>query len=588
MEFDAVQRKIGEVILTGEHIVPRYQRPYAWEAENVQDIWEDLKSAPVDGHFIGNMVVYPSGVDQWDIVDGQQRLTTILIALRAVKDAYESIGETGRSEGLKLYLQHPNLSGEVSFRLRYKSENGFLHLNIFTDSSDQIRERFPSSEAERAQFEAYRMFRNLIDSEIGNNSRPKVGALDAIRDRFLRASVVYVRVDDKKTAFTIFETLNDRGKSLSAVDLVKNIVISSIPEGGAREEESLWAASIESIENSKWTKVKSEDFLGYFWNSTSHQSDEEIVVLNRVRRSVDTFLRHGGSTEDQARNFVREFSQTADIFKHFQKCLDGPNGKHWESVVPPDRWRNDRYATIDSALYGCLVPGSNLPLNLLFALLRNYIYSPKKILKNHKLVEYLNVVEALQFRWSIAKKPSTSTIRRAFRKAAFGVDSANTVSDLDATLSILRQDATDIMPTDVQFRDGLKRLTYFTQRPQDVHRVRHVLERVETKWGNSKLPRGESMTIEHIEAQGSRSINSPQNFWVGKLGNLMLLPMSVNSVLPNDFEQKSTELANWTNENDIILTDQLRKKEWGNSEANIRRERILDVATTVWPKDLTR
>lgn len=586
MSFDVNERTIGEVILTGIHIVPRYQRPYAWDEENILDLWRDLKANDEGGHFIGNMVVCSQSDDSREIVDGQQRLTTILIALRAIKDAYEKAGEQGKSSGLSIYLQQVDLNGDIQFRLQYRTDAGYLHLDLFAESESVIVGKQPSSQAEKAQYAAYKNFGQYIQQEVDGSQLSTVQCLDKIRDRFLRSTVVYVRVDDRQSAFRIFETLNDRGKSLDQVDLVKNQVISAIPPTPSREEEILWNKGLDLIESSSWSKVKSEDFLGYAWNSTANQDDSEIVATHRIRRSVEAYLGNGADAEAKAREFLRFFNQTAEIFREFDRTLAAPNGQHWKEVVPSKLWRPDKFERIDYALYGCLVPASNLPLNLLFSLLRNYIHSAKPKIKSATLIEFLQVVECLQFRWSIAQRPSTSTIRRAYRRASFAVDSAATNAASTQALKDFKNDANSLMPTDAQFKDGLRRLTYFNQRPQDVHRVRRTLQRIEEHWGSSKLPSNQPMTLEHIEPQGSKSINSKQNYWVGKLGNLMLLPGSINHSLPAKFSSKAPQLKPWVNDKDTELQKRLKSLEWDNSASNSRMESLLDSAIQVWPRQV--
>ncbi|WP_084148257.1 GmrSD restriction endonuclease domain-containing protein [Brachybacterium phenoliresistens] len=586
MDFDATQRSIAEVIRTGDHIIPRYQRDYAWEEENIQDLWNDLKAAPAGGHFLGNMVVHSSGPQQWDLVDGQQRLTTILIAIVAIKNAYESIGEHGRSQGLNEYIQQRDLSGETTFRLRYRNEAGFLQLRILSSPDEQVVKKKPESNAERAQFSAFTLLSDLVNAEMRDSPHSPAQTIDYIRDRFLQANVVYVRGGDKNSAFRIFETLNDRGRSLRQIDLVKNQVISAIEATPGRDEELVWTTCVNLVESTGWSKVSTEDFLGYFWNSTSQQPDDEIIAVTRIRRSVDHHLQSFDDEEGAAREFLRRFHQTAEIFNEFDDCLASPNGKHWERIVPPDRWRKDVFEEIDSALYGCLVPGSNLPLNILFALLRSYIHPRHKSIAKKILLDFLRSIEALQFRWSISKRPSTSTIRRAYRRAAYAVDAASSASEYTRALEAFKADAVRLMPTDVQFKDGLRGLTYFAQKPADVHRVRRTLEKIEEFWGHSKLPRNQDMTLEHIEPQGGRSVNSRQNFWLGKLGNLMLLPGKTNSALPPNFYDKAPELLNWTNRQDAILQRQLRTRTWDNVAANERMEELLEIALKVWPRTL--
>lgn len=588
MEFDATQLTLGEVIKTGDHVIPRYQRSYAWEEENIRDLWNDLANSETGDYFLGNMVVHTSGgTDARDLVDGQQRLTTMLIAIRAIQSAYEKIEEQGRAEGLAEFIKKKDLSGEITFRLRNRGTPGFLQVEILSNEHSRILNSQPRSEAEKALHTAYGIITDLIDNELENSSRPRVEALDNIRDRFLNATVIYVRASDKRNAFRVFETLNDRGKSLRQIDLVKNQVISAITADGTHEEETTWNQCIELVESTSWTKVGAEDFLGYFWNSTGHTPDDEIVSVTRIRRSVDNYMQSHASHEESAREFIREFHRTSQIFKEFDSCLHAPTGNHWQSIVPEGRWNLNAFRSIDSHLYGCLVPGSNLPLNLLFALFRAYIHPHRRRPISRKLLcEFLTAIERLQFRWSIAKRPSTSTIRRAYRRAAFAVDNANSRNDFRDALSAFRSSAARLMPTDVQFKDGLKSLTYFSQKPADVHRVRHTLERIEQFWGDSRLPRTGQMTLEHIKPQGNYSVNSRTNFWLGKLGNLMLLPGEINSSLPESFEDKSEVLANWVNPHDLKLKQQIRVKEWGNPEANDRMERLLDVALEVWPREL--
>ncbi|MCG7432877.1 DUF262 domain-containing HNH endonuclease family protein [Kocuria indica] len=586
MDFDATQRTLAEVIRTGDHIIPRYQRDYAWEEENVQDLWDDLRLNGELGYFIGNMVVHSSGPEQWDLVDGQQRLTTILIAIIAIKDAYDKIGEHGRSEGLTEYIQQKNLSGEITFRLRQRKESGYLQLSILSKPEFRILDRKPESGADRSQYAAYILIKKLIDEEISSSSESPTVTIDAIRDRFLRATVVYVRVGDKKNAFRIFETLNDRGRSLRQIDLVKNQIISTIPDNASQEEERVWTEIIRLVETVTWSKVDAEDFLGYFWNSTAKQENDEIVAVARVRRSVERHIQSLPDAESAAREFIKVLHQTASIFKEFDACLSSPNGKHWQDIVPGTRWRKDVFEEIDSALYGCLVPGSNLPLNTLFALLRSYIYPSSSPISKNLLVDFLTAIETLQFRWSISKRPSTSSIRRAYRRAAYAVDKADSMAAYRSAYHTFKMDAEKLMPTDPQFKDGLRGMTYFAQKPADVHRLRRTLEKIEDYWGSSKLPRNQDMTLEHIEPQGGRSINSRQNFWIGKLGNIMLLPGKVNSALPSSFNEKSIELSRWANPQDVVLLQQIERAEWGNSSANDRMEALLDVAVDVWPRKM--
>ena len=74
-----------------EFIIPRYQRPYAWQIEQAQDLFEDLKdfaeAAPDEGYFLGSVVlIKEDGKPHAEVIDGQQRLTTLTILLAVLVD----------------------------------------------------------------------------------------------------------------------------------------------------------------------------------------------------------------------------------------------------------------------------------------------------------------------------------------------------------------------------------------------------------------------------------------------------------------------------------------------------------------------
>jgi uncharacterized protein with ParB-like and HNH nuclease domain len=74
--------------ILGSHFfkIPRFQRPYSWDRENVEDFWTDALESPEEDYFIGSMVVYKEAENMFGVVDGQQRLTTITMLLCALRN----------------------------------------------------------------------------------------------------------------------------------------------------------------------------------------------------------------------------------------------------------------------------------------------------------------------------------------------------------------------------------------------------------------------------------------------------------------------------------------------------------------------
>ena len=81
MKIESTDKEIRTILQSGYYRIPRFQRPYSWEKDHIQDFWNDIVIDSEDDYFIGSMVVYKQEKGYFGIVDGQQRLTTITIFL---------------------------------------------------------------------------------------------------------------------------------------------------------------------------------------------------------------------------------------------------------------------------------------------------------------------------------------------------------------------------------------------------------------------------------------------------------------------------------------------------------------------------
>ena len=95
MKLDSADRTLRQVLNTYFFFIPRFQRPYSWELENVEELWEDAIQESADDYFIGSMVVYPHRDDTVAVIDGQQRLTTLMMLLCAIPRRRRRAGPRG-------------------------------------------------------------------------------------------------------------------------------------------------------------------------------------------------------------------------------------------------------------------------------------------------------------------------------------------------------------------------------------------------------------------------------------------------------------------------------------------------------------
>lgn len=582
MQIDAHKRTLGEVLQQGQHIIPRYQRRYAWESQNIKDFWHDITNA-TDPHFLGSMVTSGATSAPREVIDGQQRLTTAVIALSVLRDLYREIGNTARVTGINEYLEYNDRDGHRNHRLKNKDDSAASRLNDNILLEKEHRAAAPGYDSNALESQAYKTFVTLVRGEL-DSATDETNELDGIRDSILETEVVYINVEDRKNAFTIFETLNDRGKSLTVMDLVKNMLFAEIASSDEDSSERAWAEILEKLDDLTFEGMTPDFFLYYAWNSRHHpwHASADLIEQARLRRSIANQIESSTDRDNAAQDLIAGLRIDARILAGLNQTLTS-NGspESWREL--DDTWRRDKYEEICMLLYGTLVAGSSQPLPLLIALIRSYV-SKRAAIPRKTLLKFLTVVESFQFRWSLAQRPSTSTIRRLYRQAAASVSASSSKPNFEAALSSFVAGASRIGASDAQFRDGISRLAYSRTRSKDTFKIRHILTRIEESYRSTKLNLGRQLSIEHLQGLEGRSEATARNSWIFKIGNLALIPPEVNANLPKEFADKCNELRNWVNAEDEPLVDATSTKVWKSEQSNERHTAIVQRALEVWPR----
>lgn len=582
MQIDAQKRTLGEVLQQGQHVVPRYQRRYAWDSQNIKDFWSDITNA-TNPHFLGSMVTSGAAAAPREVIDGQQRLTTAIIALSVLRELYREIGSTPRVTGINEYLEYNDRDGHRSHRLRNKDASAASRLNDNVLLEREQRAAAPGYDSDALESQAYKTFETLVRDEL-SGTMDSIQKLDNIRDAILETEVVYINVEDRKNAFTIFETLNDRGKSLTVMDLVKNLLFAEIASSDEDSSERAWSEILEKLDDLTFEGMTPDYFLYYAWNSKHHpaHASTDIIEQARLRRSIADQIESSTNRDASAQELIGGLRTDAKILAGLNQTLTS-NGSSdpWRELT--STWRRDEYEDISSHLYGILVAGSLQPLPLLLSLMRAYLRERDGIPRK-TLLKFLTVVESFQFRWSIAQRSSTSTIRRLYRQSAASVSAGSSKPDFEAALSSFVAGADRIEASNAQFRDGIGRLAYSKTRSKDTFKIRYILTRIEESYPSTTLNLSRQLSLEHLQGLEGRSEATPRNSWIFKIGNLALLPPEVNADLPKEFVDKCDELRNWVNAEDKTLSDAIDSKIWNSEQSNERLSAVVQRALELWPR----
>lgn len=222
--------------------IPRYQREYTWRQHNWASLYDDVfDNEP--GYYLGSIIVIQgpvsasSGIYEYEVIDGQQRLTTISLLLAALYkqiNGYDDlIDEDLRADELVplrnrlVFKQDKKQTRVIPQVQNYNLADFRWIMKDVAGLKDPMQK--PKNFGNRRMAKAFGYFTRRLEEETGELDRKE--ALDKLVDKVFRlCSAVFVQidVDSHADAYTLFASLNNRGVPLSAVDLIKNTLLSKI------------------------------------------------------------------------------------------------------------------------------------------------------------------------------------------------------------------------------------------------------------------------------------------------------------------------------------------------------------------------
>ena len=267
-----------ESLLDGSYFyIPRFQRPYSWDIDNINDFWFDLIASQSDDYFIGSMVVFKKSKQLFGVVDGQQRLTTITILLCVIRDEFLQLEGGDFAKGVHQLIERKDRNNQDEYVLKTETSFPYFqeHIQKFDEEADiEVDVRVEEKNLETAHLR----FKKLVDDTLSSvdqdtliledeKSNIKIKKLLALRDSVLNLNLIFITLENEDDAYLIFETLNTRGKDLALTDLVKNHFSKHLkPKGEVDHAKLKWQRMLETINNSS-ADISSDSFIYHFWAS---------------------------------------------------------------------------------------------------------------------------------------------------------------------------------------------------------------------------------------------------------------------------------------------------------------------------------
>lgn len=263
------------------YVIPKYQREYTWSYKEWDALYDDI-TENIEGYFIGSIICINTGDSNYprlEVIDGQQRLTTLCLFLLAIyrrlNEHKEEMDEDDLFEiswirkalqnsknannGLILLPQVQNYNQDDFSTVMF--ENGIL----------KYAKKMPSY-GRRKIYRCFSHFLYKIDQDL-KESDDKVATLLEIKKKVCNAMLVKIEVSSHSDAYILFESLNNRGTPLTAIDLMKNLIMARAEKMGLTVDECFeqWKELLEYLTDDYATQ---ERFFRYYYNAFKNKLNE--------------------------------------------------------------------------------------------------------------------------------------------------------------------------------------------------------------------------------------------------------------------------------------------------------------------------
>ena len=541
--------------------IPRFQRDYSWTNEEWEDLWMDLLGTlKVDGesaHYMGYLVLQSADDKTFDVIDGQQRLTTISIIVLAVLKNIQRLIDAGndaeanrrRKEQIQQtyvgYLDPVTLVARPKLSLNRNNNNyfqtylvplGHLPQRGFRTSEHQLRKAFEWFDKRVAEY---------LKASTGDEGMRLAKLVEDISDRLF---FTVITVTDELNAYKVFETLNARGVRLSATDLLKNYLFSVLDRGGEtdhelRNLEDRWEAIVGRLQSENFP-----DFLRVHWNSRrsfARQADLFKTIRAQVGTPEAVFL------------LLREMEEDLDTYL----ALSSPEPSDWS--------QEDK--NLASFLKTFRV---RQPFPLLLA--------AKRMFDAPDFTGLLRATVVISMRFNVIGSYGTAEQERKYNEVAERI-AKKELTTLGSALQAMRS----IYPDDTAFRAAFAEKTIRTTDSRNNRVVRFILCALEKHLsGQDYSFTSDAFNIEHVLPQNAPDGwggfgNDDAEAMVYRLGNMTLLQAGANRDLGAvTYDQKRAIYE----QSGFAITKKLANDnaEWTQGRIAAQQIWMATQATSIW------
>jgi uncharacterized protein with ParB-like and HNH nuclease domain len=603
--------------------VPDYQRGYSWENRHRTDLLEDLELIRDKNHYTGTIVIKQQGTRQglantfkiYDVVDGQQRFTSLIILLKVISEEMADLNHKQApavaNNIITRYIQEQSIDGPTIYKLELDEDNNSYFRDAVIECKEGIEKKIESHkrlEAAKRQFKSYLNIKRK-QTIAPLNDEDYFNFLNSLFNKISQKLVFTLyEVEDDAEVGVIFEVMNDRGKPLSELEKVKNYLI--YLAGRMHDDQATislvktinesWKTILENLSLAGMSKNTDEDRflrLNYIIN---YYSDMKVIVKDGKKIGINSQL---ADIHKQLKDYFKTYERNEEYRKCYEEMREYIDSLRSMSaklrdILKPDNdyaFPNIEDEKIKQDLQvpffqiGRLEVQSNI-LVLAVSIYEKFIEKPEELLKLMKMCEILAF--RIYYLWGyMASKLQTRIYKLSCDIQRDKISYHQIKSEIN---KMLEQEAPESeielkLTSNDDFYEW-KGLKYFLYEYECYKCLQEIDDEPEITWEYLKN-KEKKKTIEHILPQTIVGSSGEVKYWterfnaiehsrnVRRLGNLTL-SLKCNMIVGNKGFDKKVECyadSQWHTECELINFE-----EWTVDAINQREKELINFAINRW------
>jgi uncharacterized protein with ParB-like and HNH nuclease domain len=579
-----------------QFLIPSYQRRYAWGYNQYLALYEDIDMLKEnDGHLFGMIILHTSyhiaGINQPELVDGQQRMTTLIILLKAFENAYRTNNKVDKADEVRKMILCKGLDDVEKPKIKLGDlDNDDIEQLIMNNNFEII-----SNKNIKSAYENYLEW--LLDLEVID--------LNKLFYKLTNIAVI-IRLDVgmAQDAYKLFETINNRGLRLTPTDIIKNFLLGHAAKINQqdilKEVKRLWSTIIRNLD-----EIDTDDFLRQFMCSILHR---KITMSTLVYEFKKYYLKNVDKADLLGEYEYFEENYGSAVFEEDdQENVDENN-----EIVSEEELSINKFTITEflsrlqslSLVYRKLATAQHEKLKISRRLenLNNILSKPTYIFLMHFLLDskfkekeslaVLKYLETLMLRRHICER-RTSENDDIFSKLVPLLERDNILTSIVTFIN-----DGEYMPSDSEFEESFPKHQF---KGRLIDRAKYVLQTIEYhKRGDTDellVSSSEEVHLEHIIPQTINTKKAKEEFgdwvtylgdksvvkhkkYVNYIGNMTLLGEALNiQAYNNPFAKKKNS---YRNSSFLITNDLASLNDFRFSHVDKRSDNFTKLALKIW------